>query len=98
MRNQNLYLNSIEEQKNMEWILLEDMSKHMEEREVVSDSHHGPTRKNGDWLIWWSSMVEWLHQREKSHLDFCKAFDIPPATFLPLNWRAVCLMDELLEV
>lgn len=59
-------------------ILLEDMLKHMKDREVICNSQ-------------WPSMMELLHQWKRAtdviYLEFCKTFDMVTTTSFTPKWR-----------
>lgn len=87
--------------KVMEQILLEDISRHVDDREMIKDSQNG-CQENHDWLIW-GFMAEWLNWwiREEKLMSSSVASLRPLKLFhrksLLLNWRGKDLMDEVLH-
>jgi len=84
-----------------EQILLEDISKHRDDREVMRESQHGFTKGKLclTKLVAFHNGVTAVANKgiatDTICLDCCKAFHMVPPTFLPLLWRDINLMDGL---
>lgn len=83
--------------KVVEQILQESMTKHMQNTEILSDSHHASMRARCAWQVWWPSMTGlqcWWVRKEQltSYTWICtKHLRLSWTTSLSLNWRGMNL-------
>lgn len=72
----------------MKHVLLEDMSKHMREREVARDRKHGFTKRNlclTTLVVFHNGVTASMDKGRASdviYIDFCKVFDMVPHNIL----------------
>jgi len=83
----------------MEWIVLEVISKQVEENKVIRSSQHGFTKGKScltNLITFYDGMTGWVEEGravDAVHLDFSKAFDAVSHNFLLGNLRK-CGLDE----